>query len=82
MGYVVHGKSKLLTGTFLTGGNSAVRCYDIVNAFHRIVVDQWTYFSLLQVSFRVQYPQDYADLSREDLKDFKKTRYGIKLSVV
>ncbi|KAG5536759.1 hypothetical protein RHGRI_024256 [Rhododendron griersonianum] len=31
----------------------------------------------LLVSFRVQYPQDYADLSREDLKDFKKTRYDV-----
>ncbi|RWR88742.1 transportin MOS14 isoform X1 [Cinnamomum micranthum f. kanehirae] len=28
------------------------------------------------VSFRVQYPQDYQNLSKEDLKDFKQTRYG------
>ncbi|XXG68407.1 hypothetical protein AAC387_Pa06g1499 [Persea americana] len=30
------------------------------------------------VSFRVQYPQDYQDLSKEDLKDFKQTRYAIE----
>jgi hypothetical protein len=29
-----------------------------------------------QVSFRVQYPQDYHDLSHEDRKEFKQTRYG------
>ncbi|XP_077219523.1 ARM repeat superfamily protein isoform X2 [Tasmannia lanceolata] len=29
------------------------------------------------VSFRVQYPPDYQDLSKEDLKDFKQTRYAI-----
>lgn len=29
-----------------------------------------------QVSFRVQYPQDYLDLSHEDRKEFKHTRYG------
>lgn len=29
-----------------------------------------------QVSFRVQYPNDYQDLSYEDLKEFKQTRYG------
>lgn len=29
-----------------------------------------------QVSSRVQYPQDYQDLSYEDLKEFKQTRYG------
>lgn len=31
---------------------------------------------VLQVSFRVQYPEDYLDLSYEDLKEFKQTRYG------
>ncbi|KAH7550395.1 hypothetical protein JRO89_XS13G0184600 [Xanthoceras sorbifolium] len=30
----------------------------------------------LLVSSRVQYPQDYQDLSLEDLKEFKQTRYG------
>lgn len=34
------------------------------------------YGSSSQVSFRVQYPQDYQDLSLEDLKEFKHTRYG------
>ncbi|KAJ7945933.1 putative Transportin [Quillaja saponaria] len=29
------------------------------------------------VSFRVQYPEDYQDLSYEDLKEFKQTRYAI-----
>ncbi len=29
-----------------------------------------------QVSFRVEYPQDYLDLSHEDRKEFKQTRYG------
>lgn len=32
-----------------------------------------------QVSFRVQYPNDYQDLSYEDLKEFKQTRYGSNL---
>ncbi|GFS32677.1 ARM repeat superfamily protein [Actinidia rufa] len=37
-----------------------------------------SYESLVSlVSFRVKYPQDYADLSREDLKDFKQTRYDV-----
>ncbi|XP_058071597.1 transportin MOS14 [Magnolia sinica] len=30
------------------------------------------------VSFRVQYPTDYQDLSKEDLKDFKQTRYAVE----
>ncbi|KAL3618005.1 hypothetical protein CASFOL_038326 [Castilleja foliolosa] len=30
-----------------------------------------------EVSIKVQYPQDYADLSREDQKDFKQTRYAV-----
>ncbi|XP_050379254.1 transportin MOS14 [Argentina anserina] len=29
------------------------------------------------VSFRIQYPQDYQDLSYEDLKEFKQTRYAV-----
>lgn len=29
-----------------------------------------------QVSFRVQYPEDYQGLSYEDLREFKHTRYG------
>ncbi|GAB2240674.1 hypothetical protein Droror1_Dr00021192 [Drosera rotundifolia] len=29
------------------------------------------------VSFRVQYPQDYQELSEEDMKDFKQTRYAV-----
>ncbi|KAL1553533.1 Transportin mos14, variant 2 [Salvia divinorum] len=29
------------------------------------------------VSVKVEYPQDYADLSREDQKDFKQTRYAV-----
>ncbi|KGN63628.1 transportin MOS14 [Cucumis sativus] len=29
------------------------------------------------VSFRVQYPNDYQDLSYEDLKEFKQTRYAV-----
>ncbi|KAH7865379.1 hypothetical protein Vadar_005817 [Vaccinium darrowii] len=44
----------------------------------RLLVFRSSYESLVSlVSFRVQYPQDYADLSREDLKDFKKTRYDV-----
>ncbi|KAG2675746.1 hypothetical protein I3843_12G021500 [Carya illinoinensis] len=30
-----------------------------------------------QVSFRVQYPQDYLNLSHEDRKEFKQTRYAV-----
>lgn len=29
------------------------------------------------VSVKVEYPQDYSDLSREDKKDFKQTRYAV-----
>ncbi|KAL5722448.1 Transportin mos14 [Ranunculus cassubicifolius] len=29
------------------------------------------------VSFRVQYPENHHDLSKEDLKDFKQTRYAV-----
>ncbi|CAL5362109.1 transportin MOS14-like isoform X1 [Camellia sinensis] len=37
-----------------------------------------SYESLVSlVCFRVQYPQDYAELSKEDLKDFKQTRYDV-----
>ncbi|KAL6579927.1 Transportin mos14 [Orobanche minor] len=37
-----------------------------------------SYESLVSlVSNKVQYPQDYADLSREDQKDFKQTRYAV-----
>lgn len=31
---------------------------------------------VLQVSYRVQYPEDYQDLSYEDHKEFKQTKYG------
>jgi transportin-3 len=31
---------------------------------------------VLQVSYRVQYPVDYQDLTYEDLKEFKQTKYG------
>ncbi|XP_057479378.1 transportin MOS14-like isoform X3 [Actinidia eriantha] len=44
----------------------------------RLLVFRSSYESLVSlVSFRVKYPQDYADLSREDLKDFKQTRYDV-----
>ncbi|KAG2679073.1 hypothetical protein I3760_11G033900 [Carya illinoinensis] len=37
-----------------------------------------SYESLVSlVSFRVQYPQDYLDLSHEDRKEFKHTRYAV-----
>lgn len=29
-----------------------------------------------QVSYKVQYPADYSEMSKEDLKDFKQNRYG------
>ncbi|KAL7192068.1 hypothetical protein ACSBR2_024006 [Camellia fascicularis] len=44
----------------------------------RLLVFRSSYESLVSlVSFRVQYPHDYADLSKEDLKDFKQTRYDV-----
>ncbi|KAF8407988.1 hypothetical protein HHK36_007128 [Tetracentron sinense] len=44
----------------------------------RLQVFRSSYESLVSlVSFRVQYPQDYQDLSREDLKDFKQTRHAV-----
>ncbi|KAL4633899.1 transportin MOS14 [Castanea sativa] len=37
-----------------------------------------SYESLVSlVSFRVEYPQDYLDLSHEDRKEFKQTRYAV-----
>ncbi|KAJ4712230.1 putative Transportin [Melia azedarach] len=44
----------------------------------RLQVFRSAYESLVSlVSFRVQYPQDYQDLSLEDLKEFKHTRYAV-----
>ncbi|KAF2316021.1 hypothetical protein GH714_040816 [Hevea brasiliensis] len=44
----------------------------------RLLVFRSAYESLVSlVSFRVQYPQDYQNLSIEDLKDFKQTRYAV-----
>ncbi|KAH9719970.1 transportin MOS14 [Citrus sinensis] len=44
----------------------------------RFQVFRSAYESLVSlVSFRVQYPQDYQDLSLEDLKEFKHTRYAV-----
>ncbi|XP_059641909.1 transportin MOS14 [Cornus florida] len=44
----------------------------------RLLVFRSSYESLVSlVSFRVQYPQDYADLSKEDIKDFKQSRYAV-----
>lgn len=44
----------------------------------RLQVFRPAYESLVSlVSFRIQYPQDYQDLSYEDLKEFKQTRYAV-----
>ncbi|CAN6578266.1 unnamed protein product [Malus baccata var. baccata] len=44
----------------------------------RLQVFRPAYESLVSlVSFRIQYPQDYQDLSHEDLKEFKHTRYAV-----
>ncbi|XP_052183861.1 transportin MOS14 isoform X2 [Diospyros lotus] len=44
----------------------------------RLLVFRSSYESLVSlVSFRVQYPQGYADLSKEDIKEFKQTRYDV-----
>ncbi|KAJ4851378.1 Transportin mos14 [Turnera subulata] len=44
----------------------------------RLQVFQSAYGSLVSlVSFRVQYPQDHQNLSIEDLKEFKQTRYAV-----
>ncbi|PON86109.1 Coatomer beta subunit [Trema orientale] len=44
----------------------------------RLQVFRPAYESLVSlVSFRVQYPQDHQDLSYEDLKEFKQTRYAV-----
>ncbi|XP_031250854.1 transportin MOS14-like [Pistacia vera] len=44
----------------------------------RLLVFRSAYESLVSlVSFRVQYPRDYQDLSLEDLKEFKQTRYAV-----
>ncbi|XP_047942500.1 transportin MOS14-like [Salvia hispanica] len=42
----------------------------------QLLAFQSSYEALVSlVSVKVEYPQDYADLSREDQKDFKQTRY-------
>nr|XP_025629217.1 transportin MOS14 isoform X2 [Arachis hypogaea] len=44
----------------------------------RLLVFRPAYESLVSlVSFRVQYPEDYQDLSYEDLKEFKQTKYAV-----
>ncbi|KAK4402349.1 Transportin MOS14 [Sesamum angolense] len=44
----------------------------------RLQVFRSSYEALVAlVSVKVEYPQDYADLSREDQKDFKQTRYAV-----
>ncbi|XP_027333975.1 transportin MOS14 isoform X2 [Abrus precatorius] len=44
----------------------------------RLQVFRPAYESLVSlVSFRVQYPEDYQDLSYEDLKEFKQTKYAV-----
>ncbi|XP_071710316.1 transportin MOS14-like isoform X1 [Rutidosis leptorrhynchoides] len=44
----------------------------------RLQVFRSSYESLVSlVSCRVQYPQDYSELSKEDQKDFKQTRYAV-----
>ncbi|XP_021733725.1 transportin MOS14-like [Chenopodium quinoa] len=44
----------------------------------RLLIFRASYDSLVSlVSSRVQYPDDYMELSREDLKDFKQTRYAV-----
>ncbi|KAM0982545.1 hypothetical protein ACFX2I_015414 [Malus domestica] len=44
----------------------------------RLEVFRPAYESLVSiVSSRIQYPQDYQDLSYEDLKEFKQTRYAV-----
>ncbi|XP_074316930.1 transportin MOS14-like isoform X2 [Silene latifolia] len=44
----------------------------------RLLIFNSSYESLVSlVSFRVQYPDDYMELSKEDLKDFKQTRYAV-----
>ncbi|KAL1371580.1 transportin MOS14 [Arachis hypogaea] len=44
----------------------------------RLLVFCPAYESLVSlVSFRVQYPEDYQDLSYEDLKEFKQTKYAV-----
>ncbi|CAH9146539.1 unnamed protein product [Cuscuta epithymum] len=44
----------------------------------RLQVFHPSYESLVSlVTFRVQYPQDYSDLSKEDQNDFKQARYAV-----
>ncbi|KAL9688454.1 hypothetical protein QQ045_032875 [Rhodiola kirilowii] len=44
----------------------------------RLQIFQSSYESLVSlVIFRIQYPQDYQELTHEDLKDFKHTRYAV-----
>ncbi|PRQ16051.1 hypothetical protein RchiOBHm_Chr7g0180041 [Rosa chinensis] len=44
----------------------------------RLHIFRPAYESLVSlVSFRIQYPRDYQDLSYEDLKEFKQTRYAV-----
>ncbi|KAJ4972453.1 hypothetical protein NE237_005627 [Protea cynaroides] len=62
-------------GSYLSYGNEASIEAERNRRLH---IFRPSYESLVSlVSFRVQYAQDYQDLSREDLKDFKQTRYAV-----
>ncbi|XP_061360280.1 transportin MOS14 isoform X2 [Gastrolobium bilobum] len=59
----------------LTKSNEA--CFE-AERNRRLQVFRPAYESLVSlVSFRVQYPEDYQDLSYEDLKEFKQTKYAV-----
>lgn len=61
--------------TYLSLGNEAAI---EAERNRRLQLFRPSYESLVKlVSFRVQYPQDYQDLSKEDLKDFKQTRHAV-----
>ncbi|KAK7265742.1 hypothetical protein RJT34_33365 [Clitoria ternatea] len=61
--------------SYISFGNEA--CIE-AERNRRLQVFRPAYESLVSlVSFRVQYPEDYQDLSYEDLKEFKQTKYAV-----
>ncbi|KAJ1438997.1 Exportin-1/Importin-beta-like [Sesbania bispinosa] len=61
--------------SYISYGNEA--CIE-AERNRRMQVFRPAYESLVSlVSYRVQYPEDYQDLSYEDLKEFKQTKYAV-----
>ncbi|KAG5153695.1 hypothetical protein JHK82_011664 [Glycine max] len=69
---------KAIARLFADMGDSYVELIATAERNRRLHVFRPAYESLVSlVIFRVQYPEDYQDLSYEDLKEFKQTKYAV-----